>query len=103
MEYEEREDEFDIVSAFLSVLVAPHGSLELHPQEDEAEQLKRKRAAEEQDVDVTLDTTEPADEARYSVNYGMDDEDVAWADDEPDDDLPGWRLKVIMEDENDMM
>lgn len=54
-------------------------------------------------MDVTLDTTEPADEARYSVNYGMDDEDVAWADDEPDDDLPGWRLKVIMEDENDMM
>lgn len=54
-------------------------------------------------MDVTLDTTEPADETRYSVNYGLDDEDVAWADDEPDDDLPGWRLKIIMEDENDMM
>ena len=33
---------------------------------------------------------------------GEDDEDIAWADDEPDDDLAGWKLKIIMEDENEM-
>ena len=32
-----------------------------------------------------------------------DDEDIAWADDEPDDDLPGWKFKILMEEETEMI
>lgn len=32
-----------------------------------------------------------------------DEDDFAWADDEPDEDLRGWKMKTVMEDELDMM
>ena len=75
------------------------------PQEDEAEILKRKQAAEEEDVDINM-SVEP-DETVNGFEWrpsGVDEqEDFAWADDEPDDDAPGWRMKVLMEDENELM
>lgn len=30
------------------------------------------------------------------------DEDLAWADEDPDDDVSGWKLKIVMEDEQDL-
>jgi COMPASS component SWD1 len=32
-----------------------------------------------------------------------DEEDIAWADDEPDEDVRGWKMKIVMEDELDMI
>lgn len=31
-----------------------------------------------------------------------EDEDYIWADEDPDDDMPGWRLKVLMEEDEDI-
>jgi hypothetical protein len=31
------------------------------------------------------------------------DDDIAWADEDPDDDLPGWKFKIVMEDDRDFM
>ncbi|THH01764.1 hypothetical protein EW026_g1002 [Hermanssonia centrifuga] len=80
VEYEEREDEFDI--------------------EDESEQALRKQKEEEEEIDIN-GAEEKGDRGDYW--NGEEDEDIAWADDEPDDDLPGWKLKVIMEEESDIM
>ncbi|KAL4241320.1 Retinoblastoma-binding protein 5/Swd1 [Abortiporus biennis] len=110
--YEEREDEFDI--------------------EDESTLKLRKQIQEEQPVDIfsfsstsstspsisiptsttikpTTTTPPPPPQLQSQDNYppggmgaGEEDEDYIWADQEPDDDLPGWRLKVLMEDEEDI-
>jgi COMPASS component SWD1 len=32
-----------------------------------------------------------------------DEQDIAWADDEPDEDVRGWTMKIMMEDELDIM
>jgi COMPASS component SWD1 len=31
------------------------------------------------------------------------DDDVAWAEEDPDDDVPGWKLKIVMEDDRDFL
>lgn len=54
-------------------------------------------------MDVTTMDAPPDDEYTYwGHRYGAADEeeDAQWADDEPDDDMPGWRLKVLMEDDD---
>ncbi|KAK0453170.1 WD40 repeat-like protein [Armillaria borealis] len=78
VEYEEKENEFDI--------------------EDEAEIQRRKMKAEEEEVD--LDTV-PDDPAQFSARQSVpgDDEDLTWADQEPDDDSP-WKMKIIMENDD---
>ncbi|KDQ28785.1 hypothetical protein PLEOSDRAFT_1111940 [Pleurotus ostreatus PC15] len=79
VEYHEREDEFDI--------------------EDEAETTRRKMKREEEMVDIDgfddalMQQTTP-------VVAPKDDEDVAWADDEPDDDKPEWKMAIIMVEED---
>ncbi|KAF9652158.1 WD40 repeat-like protein [Thelephora ganbajun] len=74
--YEECEDEFDI--------------------EDENELERRKKIEEEQFVDIdTLDDLLIS--SSTGGTNGEVDEDTAWALDEPDDDLPGWTLKVVIE------
>ncbi|CDO74160.1 hypothetical protein BN946_scf185043.g211 [Trametes cinnabarina] len=82
VEYEEREDEFDI--------------------EDEADMARRKMLEEEEDVDIegaVIDVAAPAaDQLRQSSE---NDEDVLWALEEPDDDVKGWKMKVLVEDEQD--
>lgn len=32
----------------------------------------------------------------------MGDEDATWAEDDMDDDLPGWKMKIVMEDDQDL-
>ncbi|PPQ70476.1 hypothetical protein CVT24_013283 [Panaeolus cyanescens] len=110
VEYEEREDEFDI--------------------EDEAVISERKRKAEEEEVDIdTLLTGEQisafdkrrgtqtpghtgvstpigqpshGDTALGGIDGGMLDLDAAWAEAEPDGDGPGaWKMKIIMDDSQD--
>ena len=79
-------------------------------QEDEADQLKRTQAAEEQDIDVGLGGgTAPA--AAHSIDTvqtfdGRAEEwaeDAAWAEEEPDGDAAGWRMRVIMEEDGELM
>ncbi|KAI0773741.1 COMPASS complex protein [Fomes fomentarius] len=84
IEYEEREDEFDI--------------------EDEAEIARRKMLEEEEDVDIdgeVEDTTNGVTDP-YPHQNGENDEDTLWALEDPDDDVKGWKLKVLTEEE-DMM
>lgn len=141
--YEEREDEFDIVSSRADLCtIRTNEAL----QEDESELERKKKIAEEQFVDIdTLDDSPnpmptggaapapphqlharlqalsnsrpdsrlgtpaptpgtPIGQALGGVGAvgtpgvnGEVDEDSAWALDEPDDDLPGWTLKVVVE------
>ncbi|KAJ7367904.1 WD40-repeat-containing domain protein [Mycena albidolilacea] len=82
VEYEEREDEFDI--------------------EDEADMIRRKMKAEEEEVDI--DTMPEAAKPREVQLHGVQpgDEDVTWADEEPDDDQQDWKMGVIMEEDWDL-
>jgi len=82
VEYEEREDEFDI--------------------EDEADMIRRKMKEEEEEVDIDTvpEAAKPRDIQLHGVQPG--DEDVAWADEELDDDQQDWKMRVIMEEDWDM-
>lgn len=62
--------------------------------------MRRKQIQEEQEVDIL--SIEVEKRGDYWAWNADEDEDIAWADDEPDDDLAGWKLKIIMEDENEM-
>lgn len=69
-------------------------------QEDEAEIAKRKRKEEDEYVDIMGDLeVEPAPEllARQEVK----DEDILWAESEPDKDDKKWNMKVLLADESD--
>ncbi|OSX60574.1 hypothetical protein POSPLADRAFT_1047985 [Postia placenta MAD-698-R-SB12] len=85
VEYEEREDEFDI------------------SQEDESELALRKMKAEEEEVDILGLAEDPVLPAEALQRINEDDPDIAWALEEPDDDLSGWRFKVMIEDDTDGM
>ena len=77
-------------------------------QEDEAEQLARKQAAEEQFIDIgevtPVHTRAPSapPSNMYSNAYSGPgaEEDAAWADEEPDEDMAGWQLKVLIDEDN---
>ncbi|KAJ3817601.1 WD40 repeat-like protein [Lentinula raphanica] len=99
VEYEEREDEFDI--------------------EDEAEILRRKKEAEQDDVDIDTIDGETVNPRLHSaingvngVNGGSDnggvgggalDEDMKWADEDADDDIGTWKMQILMEDDENQM
>ncbi|KAI0751218.1 WD40 repeat-like protein [Daedaleopsis nitida] len=86
VDYEEREDEFDI--------------------EDEADIARRKMLEEEEDVDIEGMIPALLDGAGdHPRQNGENDEDTLWALDNPDDDIKGWKLEILIEDdkENDMM
>lgn len=106
MEYEEREDEFDIVSLFLDSAQRLRSQLTflVEFQEDESEIALRKMKAEEEEIDILsgMDTGAQEDDQRGMVN-GDDDEEAAWATGEPDEDEAGWRMKLWMEDDDLMM
>ncbi|KLO10157.1 WD40 repeat-like protein [Schizopora paradoxa] len=77
--YEEREDEFDI--------------------EDEAEITKRKQKEEDEYVDVMGENeVEPAEQLARQEEK---DEDILWAESEPDKDDKKWTMKVLLADESD--
>lgn len=71
-------------------------------QEDESELAQRKQKAEEEEIDIT-GIEEEEKRGDYWKWNADDDDDIAWADDEPDDDLPGWKFKILMEEESEMM
>ncbi|EIN10220.1 WD40 repeat-like protein, partial [Punctularia strigosozonata HHB-11173 SS5] len=81
VEYEEREDEFDI--------------------EDEAEIARRKQIAEEFEVDIDGMNEEQVQE--HTVLDGDNEEDSAWAEEDADDDVRGWKMKTVMEEETDFV
>ena len=57
---------------------------------------------EEEDVDIEKieeNVNGSADRYRQHVE---NDEDLAWAMDDPDDDVKGWKLKVLIEEEQEM-
>lgn len=58
---------------------------------------------EEEDVDIEGGATDVADSAADHLRQptGENDEDTIWALDEPDDDLEGWKMKVLVDDEQD--
>ncbi|TFK43045.1 WD40-repeat-containing domain protein [Crucibulum laeve] len=77
VEYEEKEDEFDI--------------------EDAAVIFARKMKAEEEEVDI--DTGSEPVAKPIPGGTSADDEDIAWAEEEPDgDDKLGWAMHVVMDD-----
>lgn len=71
-------------------------------QEDEREIALRKMKQEEEDVDIhgsfKPEVNGGADPVRWT---NEDDEDIAWANEEPDDDIRGWKLKILIEDDMD--
>jgi COMPASS component SWD1 len=62
---------------------------------------ERKMKQEEEEVDIL--TGNDAEEVVENPRVNGDEEDVAWADDEPDEDVRGWKMKIVMEDELDMI
>lgn len=87
--YEEREDEFDIVSQKTPNAVIP--TYRSGCQEDEEVLKKRKQDQEELDVDVTGvdDEPEPITNALFEISNGPNDpiaSTVQWLMEDPDDD-----------------
>ncbi|KAF9004774.1 COMPASS complex protein [Cyathus striatus] len=79
VEYEEREDEFDI--------------------EDEVVIQERKMKAEEEEVDIESGASLVVRRVNPppSGNLTIEDEDTAWADDEPDGDSEKWKMRIVIE------
>jgi COMPASS component SWD1 len=61
----------------------------------------RKKLQEDEEVDILGGVDDLVDHKVNGVAGDPDDEDLEWADDELDDDQQGWRLKVIMVDDDD--
>lgn len=104
IEYEEKEDEFDIVSQ--QGYRFDHLAYSNIPQEDEEVLRKRKRDEEEHDVDVTA-VDEDQDPGLYPTSEFIDDpnnpesaSNRQWLDDDPDDDtVHDFFPPVFMEDD----
>lgn len=60
-----------------------------------------KQEEEEVDVDGLVDDELKRD--IQAVRWNGDDEDIQWAEEEPDDDVRDWTMKIIMEDDADIM
>jgi COMPASS component SWD1 len=67
-------------------------------QEDEAEIARRKMKEEEEEVDVITITENVSERQPQAGGWNGDhDEDILWADEEPDDDVQEWSMKTVME------
>lgn len=53
------------------------------------------------DIDSVDDANGPSSEEAKQQNEPKD-EDVLWAEDDPDEDDPEWRMKLLIVDENDV-
>ena len=63
---------------------------------------RRKMLEEEEDVDIEDGAVDNAiSAADQSRQLSENDEDALWALEEPDDDVQGWKMKVLLEDEQD--
>ena len=67
-------------------------------QEDESEIEKRKRREEDEEVDVMGDTDSEND---FLPGREIKDDDVLWAEMEPDLDDKEWNMKVLLVDDTD--
>ncbi|KAA1466074.1 WD40 repeat-like protein [Dentipellis sp. KUC8613] len=79
VEYEEREDEFDI--------------------EDESELALRKMKEEEEEVDIISGIDDGKNGVGDAMRVDGQDEDATWADEEGDGDVEGWRMKIVVEED----
>lgn len=61
----------------------------------------RKKLQEDEAVDILGGVENVVDHKMNGVAGDPSDEELEWADDEPDDDWQEWRLKVIMVDDDD--
>jgi hypothetical protein len=59
---------------------------------------------EEADVDIHSVDPQPQHDFQFpqAGGNGELDEDSAWADEEPDDDVGNWRMRTVMEDDNEL-
>ena len=63
---------------------------------------QRKMKQEEEDVDIHGSPDSGANGALDSPRWmNEEDEDIMWANEEPDDDMRGWRLKILIENDMD--
>ena len=100
VEYDEREDEFDIVNSLLVKFISRWANN--FSQEDESVLAERKMKQEEEEVDI-LSGNEVGEEIVDYPRVNGDEDEFTWADDEPDEDIRGWRMKIVMEDELDVI
>ncbi|KAF5388144.1 hypothetical protein D9615_000017 [Tricholomella constricta] len=99
VEYEEREDEFDIVrSAFSRYRTLTR---RVSGQEDEEEILKRKMKAEDEEVDIDTIVEDAARRDTQLDKMEVEDEELVWADHDADD-TAEFRMKIIMQDDAEM-
>ena len=63
---------------------------------------ERKMKQEEEEVDI-LTGKDVEEETIDHPRVNGDEDDSAWADDEPDEDMRGWKMRITMEDEADMI
>lgn len=68
-------------------------------QEDESEIALRKQKAEDEEIDIDGLIEDPSSKQVEHVRLADEDDDVAWAAEEPDDDQPDWRMKVMVEED----
>jgi COMPASS component SWD1 len=69
-------------------------------QEDESEIISRKMKQEEEYVDIEMGV-DISEVAPVRTNGNVDD-DAIWAEDEDDEDVVGWKMKLVMENDEDM-
>ena len=60
---------------------------------------RRKMREEDAEVDI-LSVDEVIDEREMELRREVKDEDVLWAESEPDKDEKGWKMKILMIDED---
>ena len=58
---------------------------------------------EEEEVDILAGKDAEEEEIVDHPRVNGDEDDFGWADDEPDEDMRGWKMKIMMEDEPDMI
>lgn len=67
--------------------------------EDEDEMAERKKREEDVEVDI-MGTGEVLDERELEMAREVKDEDILWAENDPDDDKD-WKMKLVMDPEED--
>jgi len=82
VEYEEKEDEFDV--------------------EDEEEITRRKMKAEEEEVDIDSVIEDAAHRIARLDRSRVEDEDISWADQDADNELGDFKMKIIIQEDTEM-
>ena len=60
------------------------------------------RKMREEDADVDINGVEDVPDAtELELRREVKDEDILWAEDEPDDDVRAWKMKLILNPEDD--